>query len=55
MRGEYNSMLFAQTFNELSDFDYLLRVKTNGRLVKNEFGRIAELCLSKADTLAVAL
>ena len=45
-------MLFAEIADKLSDFDNLLRIKTYRRLVKNDYGRIAEKRLSKTYTLA---
>ncbi len=46
-------MLFAEIADKLSDFDNLLRIKTYCRLVKNDYGRIAEKRLSKTYTLAI--
>ena len=48
-------MLPPKAFYKLAYLDYLLRVKADGRLVKDDDLRVSEQCLRYADTLAVAL
>ena len=48
-------MVTSEHTDEVSDFDDLLGVKTDGRLVQDDDLGIADECLRDADTLTVAL
>ena len=55
MRGQNNRVVFTETGYKISYLDYLLGVKTDGRLIKNKYIRVAYKRLGKAYTLTVAL
>ena len=50
-----NGMSFSQTFDKRAYLDYLIRVKTDSRLVKYKHGRIIDKRLSQTHTLTITL
>lgn len=55
MGAKNDSVLFPEGRDELAQFNDLLRIKADGRLVQNQQRRVANECLRKSDALAVAL
>ncbi len=48
-------MVLSELFNQRTDFDDLVGVEADGRLIQDEDGRIADEGLGEADPLPVAL
>ena len=55
MRRENDRVRLAERSDEVPDLDYLLRVKTDGRLVEDYNARVADERLRDADSLLIAL
>ena len=48
-------MALSELLDKCTDLDDLIRVKANGRLVKDQYRRIVDECLCEADSLFIAL
>ena len=55
VRREDNGVVLAELLDESAYLDYLVRVKSDSGLIKNEHGRIVDECLCETDSLLVAL
>ncbi len=52
--GEEDGLGFAETFDELADFVFLVGVESVGRFVKNQYLGVVEECLGEAGAVAVS-
>ena len=55
MRAENDRVVLAERADEVADFDDLIGVEADGRLVENQNVRVAEQGLRDAYPLAIAL
>ena len=55
MAGQNNGMIFRKRADQITDFDDLDRVKTDGRFVEDDDFGFTEHCLCDTDTLLVTL
>ncbi|MPM17211.1 hypothetical protein SDC9_63599 [bioreactor metagenome] len=54
MSGKQNGFFSTDFFDQITDFDNLIRIKTTGRFIHNQNLGIVYQCLSQSDTLLVA-
>ena len=55
VRRKDDCVTLSELLDKRSDFDNLIRVKTNRRLIEDEYGRVVYKSLCKTDSLTITL